>query len=87
MATGFILLMQAGFALVENGTVRAKNSRNILIKNMFDLCIGAFIFWLVGFGIAYGHDEKGGVIGTNGNYYATWNYNAIDGNPYSSWIF
>ena len=46
--------MQAGFALVENGTVRSKNSRNILAKNMFDAAAGAVMFFLFGFGIAFG---------------------------------
>lgn len=53
VSTGMILLMQAGFALVENGSVRAKNSKNILIKNMFDVCIGALLFWLFGYGVAF----------------------------------
>jgi len=56
IATAFILQMQLGFALIENGSVRSKNSKNILIKNMFDACAGALAFWLVGFGWAFGHD-------------------------------
>lgn len=35
-----ILLMQAGFAFLEAGSVRAKNTTNILIKNFSDLCLG-----------------------------------------------
>ena len=54
VATAFILLMQLGFALLENGSVRSKNSKNILIKNLFDACAGALTFWLVGFGLAFG---------------------------------
>ena len=54
VSTGFILLMQAGFALVENGTVREKNSSNILIKNLFDACAGCIAFYLVGYGFAFG---------------------------------
>ena len=90
IACGFILLMQLGFALVENGTVRAKNSRNILIKNMFDLCIGGLIFWLVGFGIAFGHESLGGVFGTVGGYYGASKFSTIeiiDPHPYTLWIF
>ena len=50
----FILLMQLGFALLENGLVRPKNSKNILIKNVFDCAISGLVFWLVGFGLAFG---------------------------------
>ena len=37
-----ILLMQAGFAFLEAGSIRAKNATNILIKNFTDLCAGKF---------------------------------------------
>lgn len=33
-----------------------KNTRNILIKNIGDACIGAVCWWLVGHGIAFGED-------------------------------
>ena len=66
VSTGFILLMQAGFALVENGSVREKNSRNILIKNLFDVCAGGIVFYFIGFGFAFGQKgEKGGFIGSD----------------------
>jgi Amt family ammonium transporter len=50
----YIFLMQAGFAMIENGSVRIKNSSSILIKNMFDACWGAITFWLIGYGVAWG---------------------------------
>lgn len=71
---------------MENGTVRSKNSRNILTKNLFDLCIGGFIYWLIGFGIAYG-GEVGGFFGTNKNYYASSGFDFIKANEYTNWIF
>jgi Amt family ammonium transporter len=54
VSTAMIFLMQAGFALVECGTVRKKNASNILIKNLFDACIGAIAFWLTGYMFAFG---------------------------------
>ena len=46
-----VFFMQAGFALCEAGLTRAKNTGNILMKNMKDFCIGTPCFWLIGFGI------------------------------------
>ncbi len=45
--------MQAGFALVEAGFVRAKNVINIMMKNMADLSVGALLFWAIGFGVMF----------------------------------
>ena len=46
--------MQAGFAMCEAGFTRAKNTGNILMKNLMDFCIGTPCFWLVGFGLMFG---------------------------------
>ena len=48
-----VFFMQAGFALCEAGLTRAKNTGNILMKNMMDFCIGTPCYWLVGFGIMF----------------------------------
>ena len=47
-----VFFMQAGFALLEAGSVRAKNAKNILMKNLLDACIGALIWWGWGYGVA-----------------------------------
>ncbi|MDD5922557.1 MAG: ammonium transporter, partial [Eubacteriales bacterium] len=54
ICAALVYLMQAGFALCEAGLTRAKNTGNILMKNMMDFCIGTPCFWLVGFGIMFG---------------------------------
>ncbi|MCA9264223.1 MAG: ammonium transporter [Planctomycetales bacterium] len=48
-----VLFMQAGFAMVEAGLNAAKNTVNILFKNVMDLCVGGLLFFLVGFAIMY----------------------------------
>jgi ammonium transporter, Amt family len=60
-----VFFMQAGFAMVETGFTRAKNSVNILMKNLIDFCIGSVLFLLIGFGFMFGRDA-GGFIGTSG---------------------
>ena len=62
LIAGFLVFfMQAGFALVEAGFVRARNVTNIFMKNFFDLAIGAIAFWAVGFGLMFG--GAGALIG------------------------
>jgi Amt family ammonium transporter len=53
VASVLVYFMQAGFALCEAGLTRAKNTGNILMKNMMDYCIGAPCFWFIGFGIMF----------------------------------
>ena len=53
VAAFLVFFMQAGFALCEAGLTRAKNTGNILMKNMMDFCIGTPCYWLVGFGIMF----------------------------------
>ena len=54
-ATAMIFFMQAGFAMLETGFTRAKNTGNIIMKNVIDFAIGSVAFTLVGFGLMYGN--------------------------------
>ena len=54
-----VLFMQAGFALVESGFNSAKNTVNILFKNLMDLSIGMILFFIVGYGLMYPGDGNG----------------------------
>jgi len=64
-AGALVFLMQAGFALLESGMSRAKNSLNVVMKNYMDVCIGTLIFWAVGYGLMFGTNSSGW-FGTDG---------------------
>lgn len=54
LAAMLVFFMQPGFALVEAGFTRTKNTANILMKNFVDFMVGSLLFWLVGFGVMFG---------------------------------
>ncbi len=64
VAGAMVFLMQAGFAMLETGMVRAKNAVNVMMKNYMDLCVGSLLFWLVGYGLMFGNNPTGW-YGTN----------------------
>ena len=59
IGAALVFWMQAGFAMVEAGFTRAKNTGNILMKNLMDFCIGTVMFILIGFGLFLGEDLLG----------------------------
>ncbi|HKZ69891.1 MAG TPA: hypothetical protein VJ020_07415, partial [Anaerolineales bacterium] len=66
LVTAFLVFfMQAGFALVEAGLTRAKNTTNILFKNVIDFVFATLAFWAIGYAFMFGADS-GGLIGTSG---------------------
>ena len=54
LAATLVFFMQAGFALVEAGFTRTKNTANILMKNLMDYVLGSLLFWFIGFGLMFG---------------------------------
>ena len=59
IGAALVFWMQAGFAMVEAGFTRAKNTGNIIMKNLMDFCIGTVTFILIGFGLLMGEDLIG----------------------------
>ncbi|SFR15627.1 ammonium transporter [Desulfoscipio geothermicus] len=59
LCAALVLFMEAGFAFLEAGFIRAKNSLNIVMKVFTDTTVGMLGFWAVGFGIMYGMDVAG----------------------------
>ena len=58
-----VFFMQAGFALLEGGMSRAKNTINIIMKNYADMCFGVIAFWFIGYGLMFG--ASNGWMGTS----------------------
>jgi len=75
IAAVLVMLMQAGFAMVESGFTRGKNSINILMKNFMDFSLGTLLFYLVGYTLMFGTD-LGGFIGKPTLFYDD---NGVDG--------
>ena len=81
LAAMLVFFMQAGFAMLEVGTVRSKNAQNILLKNLLDVSLGTILWWLLGYGFAYGESESD-FIGSNK--FATYKFTSTD---YRDWFF
>ena len=82
IGAALVFLMQAGFAMVEAGFTRAKNTGNIIMKNLMDFCIGTVVFILIGFSLLMGEDLLG-FIGKPGFDLFT----AYDNFDFSSFVF
>ena len=54
LAAMLVFFMQPGFALVEAGFIRTKNTANVLMKNLIDFMFGSILFWFIGFGLMFG---------------------------------
>jgi Amt family ammonium transporter len=60
LIAGFLVMfMQPGFALVEAGFTRSKNTANIVMKNLMDFSIGSILYWVIGFTLMYGDSVAG----------------------------
>ena len=67
IAAILVLLMQAGFAMLEVGFNARKNTINILCKNLMDLSVGVLVYFIIGFGLMYpGPEAAGGWLGFRG---------------------
>ncbi|CAH1780971.1 unnamed protein product [Owenia fusiformis] len=76
-----IYFMQCGFAFLECGAVRSKNTTNILIKNILDSFVGGVAYWTIGYAFAFGK---------SGNGFISWEYFAshnLEGVALANWFF
>jgi Amt family ammonium transporter len=91
IAAFLVFFMQAGFALLEAGSVRAKSVTNVLTKNVMDFLMCGMAFWAFGFAIMFGGSEaRSGltdgneIFGTSGWFLASDSY---DVGAYELWFF
>jgi Amt family ammonium transporter len=76
-----VFFMQAGFAMLCAGSVRAKNAKNIILLNILDACLGSVCWYLTGYAFAFG--DKGNAFISYSNF-------ALSGVPtesYGFWFF
>ena len=59
IGAALVFFMQCGFAMVEAGFTRLKNTGNIIMKNLMDFCLGTVAFLILGFSFLCGGDIHG----------------------------
>ncbi len=64
-----VFFMNLGFAMVESGLCRAKNTVNILTKNFIVFAIASISFWIIGWGLMFGNGN--GFLGLDGIFFAS----------------
>jgi ammonium transporter, Amt family len=80
LAAFLVFFMQAGFAMVEAGLTRTKNTVNILMKNLMDFAVGSIVYLAIGFALMFGVNNTG-LFGTTGFFLSDF---ALDGDQ---WVF
>ncbi len=84
LGAALVFFMQAGFAMVEAGFTRAKNSGNIIMKNIIDLSIGTPLYWFLGFGFMFGSSN---IIFGGFDFFLHGNYDSILPSGVPLWAF
>jgi ammonium transporter, Amt family len=82
VAAVLVMFMQAGFAFLEAGLCRMKNVGHIAAKNVLVLGIASIVYYLVGYGIAFG-DGGNGLVGGSGFAPSVDDLLAIGASPFS----
>ncbi len=83
IGAALVFWMQAGFAMCEAGFTRAKNSGNIIMKNLMDFCIGTVMWFLCGASLMMGDNMLNGFAGKF-SFDVFTQYGSFD---YSSFVF
>ncbi len=91
MAAFLVFFMQAGFALLEAGSVRQKSVANVLTKNVMDFLMCGMAFWAFGFAIMFGGSELGSGLDKGNDFFGTSGWflsgDAYDVTTFEVWMF
>jgi Amt family ammonium transporter len=91
MAAFLVFFMQAGFALLEAGSVRQKSVANVLTKNVMDFLMCGMAFWAFGFAIMFGGSELGSGLDKGNDLFGTSGWflsgDAYDVTTFEVWMF
>ncbi|PRW61429.1 ammonium transporter [Chlorella sorokiniana] len=78
-----VFFMQSGFAMLEAGTIRMKNMKNIMLKNVIDACVSTVAWWALGYAFAIGECGESAFIGYH-NFFAS---SPSSATYWASWMF
>src|SRR5215212_2714226 len=82
IAAVFVMFMQAGFAFLEAGLTRMKNVGHVAAKNVLIFALASIVYYLVGFGLAFG-DGGNGLVGGSGFLPSVETLLAVGAEPFS----
>lgn len=86
LAGVLVFFMHAGFTALEAGFTRSKNSVNIIMKNVYTISAGVLVYYLIGFGLMFGHDRLG-LVGGSAFGLAGWHSVDLDLPGQAFWFF
>ncbi|XP_019617086.1 PREDICTED: uncharacterized protein LOC109464521 [Branchiostoma belcheri] len=76
-----IMTMQAGFAMLEIGSIKVRNVNHILLNNVMDVCIGSAAYFFWGYAVSFGPTSSGFL---GGDHYALRHFESDDA---LTWVF
>ena len=85
-AAALVFFMQAGFAFLGAGLIRAKNTVNYMTKSFLDFCIASLGFWAFGYALMFGGGAAAGFIGLEGFFLGQFAEKFTDG-QLVNWFF
>jgi Amt family ammonium transporter len=86
VSTAFIFFMEAGFFLLEGGSLRKKNIGHVLLKNIMSASVAMLMWWFTGYGFAFGPVSNHFIAG-DGHFFASSRFENYEVDHYLAFIF